>query len=122
MISTPIYNLISALGTLVTDIVTGAFAFFKKYVFETLKKLILNFIKYNKKSFSSAKTFILRAIAFILVVSIISGIIIFINTKSTKISATAVIFNGETIAYIQNADDAEKIEQTTLKKLIRELK
>ena len=117
MISSSIFNLISALGMLVTDIVTGTFAFFKKYIFEALKKLILNFIKYNKKSFSSAKTFILRAIAFILVVSVISGIIIFINTKSTKISATAVIFNGETIAYIQNADDAEKIEQTTLKKL-----
>ena len=63
----PIYNLISALGTFVTGLVTGAVRFYKRYILFTLKNLSIYFINYNKKSFSSVKTFLVRAIVFILI-------------------------------------------------------
>ena len=113
----PIYNLISALGTFVTGLVTGAIRFYKRYIWFTLKNLSVYFINYNKKSFSSVKTFLVRAIVFILIVSVISGVAVIINTKSTKVDATKVVLDGDTIGYIKTADSAEKIEKSTLKKL-----
>ena len=113
----PIYNLIYALGTFVTGLVTGAIRFYKRYILFSIKNMSVFFIDFNKKSFSSAKTFFIRAMAFILVVAVIAGVVTVVNTTSTKVSATKVIFNGETIGYIQNADDAENIKKATQKKL-----
>ena len=111
----PIYNLISALGTFVTSLVTGAIRFYKRYILFTLKNLSIYFINYNKKSFSSVKTFLVRA--FILIASVISGVAVIINTRSTKVEATKVILNGDTVGYIKTEESAEKIEKSTLKKL-----
>lgn len=113
----PIYNLIYSLGTFVTGIVTGAIRFYKRYVLFSLKNMSIYFVNFNKKSFSSAKTFIIRAVSFILIAAVITGVATIINTTSTKVSATKVVFNGETVGYIQNADDAENIKKATLKKL-----
>ena len=113
----PIYNLICALGSFVTGLETGAVRFYKRYILFSLKNLSIYFINYNKKSFSSAKTFFLRALVFILIASVISGAILFINTKSTKVEATKVILNGDTVGYIKSAESAEKIQKSTLKKL-----
>ena len=113
----PIYNLISALGTFVTSLVTGAVRFYKRYILFFLKNLSVYFINYNKKSFSSVKTFIVRATVFLLIASVISGVAIVVNNKSTKVNATKVVLNGDTVGYIKTADSAEKIEEVTLKKL-----
>ena len=106
----PIYNLISALGTFVTSLVTGAVRFYKRYILFFLKNLSVYFINYNKKSFSSVKTFIVRATVFLLIASVISGVAIVVNNKSTKVNATKVVLNGDTVGYIKTADSAEKIE------------
>ena len=113
----PIYNLIYALGTLVTNLVTGAIRFYKRYILFGIKNTIAKIIIYNKDSFKSAKTFVIRAIVFLLIASIITGVAIIANKTSTKVSATEVVFEGETVGYIQNEEDAEKIKATTLKKL-----
>ena len=113
----PIYNLIYALGTLVTNLVTGAIRFYKRYILFGIKNTIAKIIIYNKDSFKSAKTFVIRAIVFLLIASIITGVAVIANKTSTKVSATEVVFEGETVGYIQNEEDAEKIKATTLKKL-----
>ena len=113
----PIYNLIYNFGTLITEMVLGVSRFVKKHIWLNIKKLGIKFIEFNKKSFASAKSFILRAVAFILVAAIASGIIVLVNSTSTKISATEVGFEGETVGYIPNADNAEKIKRTLLKNL-----
>ena len=113
----PIYNLIYALGTFVTGLVTGAIRFYKRYILFSLRNLSIYFVNFNKKSFSSAKTFFIRAVVFLLIVSVILGVATVINTTSTKVAATKVVFDGETVGYIQNADDAESIKKTTLRKL-----
>ncbi|MBE6749372.1 MAG: hypothetical protein E7557_09135 [Ruminococcaceae bacterium] len=113
----PIYNLIYALGTLVTNLVTGAIRFYKRYILFGIKNTIAKIIIYNKDSFKSAKTFIVRAVVFLLIASIITGVAVIANKTSTKVSATEVIFDGETVGYIQNEEDAEKIKANTLKKL-----
>lgn len=112
-----IYNLISALGTLVTNMVTGAVRFYKRYVLFGIKNTVAKLIIYNKESFKSVKTFIKRAVVFLLIASVLTGIIVFAGKTSTKIAATEVIYDGETIGYIQNADDVESIKAVTLKKL-----
>ena len=113
----PIYNLISSLGSFVTALVTSAIRFYKRYILFTLKNLSIYFINYNKKSFSSVKTFLIRAVVFILIASVISGVAVVINTKSTKVEATRVVLDGDTVGYIKTAESAEKIEKSTLKKL-----
>ena len=113
----PIYNLIYKLGAFVTSIVISAVRFYKRYILFSLKNLSVYFINYNKKSFSSAKTFFIRAVAFLLIASVILGIATFINTRSTKVTATKILYDGETIGYIKNAEDIEAIKKSTLKKL-----
>jgi len=54
----PIYNSISALGTLVTNLVTGAVRFYRRYILFGIKNTFAKFIIYNKDSFKSAKTFV----------------------------------------------------------------
>lgn len=113
----PIYNLIYKLGAFVTSLVTSAIRFYKRYILFSLKNLSVYFINYNKKSFSSAKTFFIRAIAFLLIASVILGVATFINTRSTRVTATKILYDGETIGYIKNAEDIEAIKKSTLKKL-----
>jgi len=113
----PIYNLIYALGTFVTGLVTGAIRFYKRYILFSIKNASVYFINFNKKSFSSAKTFVLRALSFILIAAVITGIVTVINTTSTKVEATRVLFDGETVGYIQPTDDTDSIKKSTLKKL-----
>ncbi len=113
----PIYNLISALGTLVTSLVTGAVRFYKRYVLFGIKNAIAKFIIYNRESFKSAKTFIKRAVVFLLIAAILTGVIVFAGKTSTKVTATEVLFDGESVGYIQNADDIDAIKAATLKKL-----
>ena len=113
----PIYNSISGLGTLVTNLVTGAIRFYRRYILFGIKNTIAKLIIYNKESFKSAKTFIKRAVVFLLIAAVITSVVVITNRTSTKITATEVIFDGETIGFISNADDAEKIKETTLKKL-----
>ena len=83
--------------------------FYKRYILFTLKNLSIYFINYNKKSFSSVKTFLIRAVVFILIASVISGVAVIINTRSTKVEATKVILNGDTVGYIKTEESAEKI-------------
>lgn len=113
----PIYNLIYKLGAFVTSLVTSAIRFYKRYILFSLKNLSVYFINFNKKSFSSAKTFFIRAVAFLLIASVFLGVATFINTRSTKVSATKILYDGETIGYIKNAEDIEAIKKSTLKKL-----
>ncbi len=117
MLFEPIFNLIHSFGLLVTEMVTGAFVFFKKYSLKAFKLLIKKIKEYNKQSFSSAKKFIKRTLVFVLIISLVTGIIAIIQNTSTKTKAYEILLDGETVGFINDSEAVETLEKDTLKKL-----
>lgn len=117
MIFKSVYNLIEALGLLVTNIVTGTLAFFKNKVLLKLKASILKFAQYNKKTLKTAKGIAIRCFSLLLLISIITGIVFVTRTRSTKVDACEVKLDNETVGYITSDANTEVIEASTLKKL-----
>ena len=93
-----LYVYIANLGILVTSIFTGFF----KLIVKGFQRLF----KFNKTSFTSAKTFFKRSIAFVLVVSVIGVSSFYLVSNDEKTDAFAVIIGGETVGYAGTQNDA----------------
>ena len=93
-----LYVYIANLGILVTSIFTGFF----KLIVKGFQRLF----KFNKTSFTSAKTFFKRSIAFVLVVSVIGVSAFYLVSNDGKTDAFAVIIGGETVGYAGTQNDA----------------
>ena len=104
-----LYVYIANLGILVTSI----FKSFFKLIFKGLQKLF----KFNKASFSSAKIFFKRSIAFILLFAILTASIIYIISTDSKIDAVAITFDNEVIGYARSVNEADHAKNLALKAL-----
>ncbi len=104
-----LYIYISNLGIVVSEIFI---AFFRALI-----KFPSKFFKFNKDSFSSAKTFFKRSVAFILAAAVITVSVIYINSNSNKTKAVALMINGETIGYAQTQNDADHARALALNSL-----
>ncbi len=94
-----LYVYIANLGILVSSIFTGFF----KLIFKGLQKLF----KFNKASFTSAKTFFKRSIVFILIFAVLTASVVFIISANGKTDAVALKIDGETIGYAETQNDAD---------------
>lgn len=94
-----LYVYIANLGILVTDI----FVSFFKLVFKGLNRLF----KFNKASFSSAKTFFKRSVAFIVIFALLSVSVAYIISTDSKTDAIALKIGGEVVGYAQSQNDAD---------------
>ena len=94
-----LYVYIANLGILVTRMFTGFF----KLIVKGLQKLF----KFNKSSFSSAKIFFKRSIAFVIVFALVAVSVIFIASTDSKIDAFAIKLNNEIIGYATTQNDAD---------------
>ncbi len=73
--------------------------------------------KFNKKSFSSKKVFIRRAVICIVIISIVS-LTVFIGSKnSLKVKAVTVEIDGQVIGYAVSQDEADLAEAKAITKL-----
>jgi len=104
-----LYVYIANLGILVINI----FKSFFRLIFSGLQKLF----KFNKDSFTSAKTFFKRSIAFILIFAVLSVSVIYIISTDSKIDAVALTFNDEIIGYACSQNDADHAKNMALKSL-----
>ncbi len=104
-----LYVYIANLGILVTSI----FKAFFKLIFKGLQKLF----KFNKASFSSAKTFFKRSIAFILIFSLLAVSVVYIISTDSKTDAVAITFGNEVVGYAQTINDADHAKNMALKSL-----
>lgn len=94
-----LYVYIANLGILVT----GIFKSFFRLIFKGLQKLF----KFNKDSFTSAKTFFKRSIVFILIFAVLVTSVVFIISTDSKTEAYALKIDGEAIGYAETQNDAE---------------
>ena len=104
-----LYIYISNLGIVVSEIFIA--------IFRALIKFPSKFFKFNKDSFSSAKTFFKRSVAFILVVAVIAVSVVYLNSSSNKTKAVALMIYGETIGYAQTRNDADHARALALNSL-----
>lgn len=104
-----LYIYISNLGIVVSEIFIA--------IFRALIKFPSKFFKFNKDSFSSAKTFFKRSVAFILVVAVIAVSVVYLNSSSNKTKAVALMIDGETIGYAQTHNDADHARALALNSL-----
>ncbi len=104
-----LYIYISNLGIVVSEIFIA--------IFRALIKFPSKFFKFNKDSFSSAKTFFKRSVAFILVVAVIAVSVVYLNSSSNKTKAVALMIDGETIGYAQTQNDADHARALALNSL-----
>ena len=103
------YIYISNLGLIVSEIFVA--------IFRALIKFPSKFFKFNKESFSSAKTFFKRSLAFILAAAIITASVIYLNSNTNKTKAVALVIAGETIGYAQTQSDADHARALALNSL-----
>jgi len=94
-----LYVYIANLGILVSSIFTGFF----KLIFKGLQKLF----KFNKASFTSAKTFFKRSTVFILIFAVLTASVVFIISANGQTDAVALKIDGETIGYAESQNDAD---------------
>ncbi len=94
-----LYVYITNLGILVTNLFTGFF----RLIFKLLQKLF----KFNRASFTSAKTFFKRSISFIVIFAVLTISVIYIISTDSKTDAIALKMNGETIGYAPTQNDAD---------------
>ncbi len=94
-----LYVYIANLGILVINI----FKSFFRFIFKGLQKLF----KFNKDSFTSAKTFFKRSISFILIFAILAASVVFIISTDSKIDAIALKIDDKTIGYAITENDAD---------------
>ncbi len=104
-----LYVYIANLGILVTNI----FKSFFRLIFKGLQKLF----KFNKASFSSAKTFFKRSIAFILIFAVLAVSVVYIISTDSKTNAVAITFGDEVVGYAPTRNDAEHAKNMALKAL-----
>lgn len=104
-----LYVYIANLGILVTRIFIGFF----RLIIKGLQKLF----KFNKASFSSAKTFFKRSIAFILIFAVFAVSVVYIISSDSKTDAIALKINGETIGYAETQNDADHANALALNSL-----
>ena len=94
-----LYVYIANLGILVINI----FKSFFRFIFKGLQKLF----KFNKDSFTSAKTFFKRSISFILIFAVLAASVVFIISTDSKIDAVELKIDDETIGYAITENDAD---------------
>ncbi len=94
-----LYVYIANLGILVTSIFTGFF----RLILKGLQKLF----KFNKTSFSSAKTFFKRSVAFVLIFAVLAACVVYIVSTDSKTDAIALKIDGQTIGYAGSQNDAD---------------
>ncbi len=94
-----LYVYIANLGIFVINI----FKSFFKLILKGLQKLF----KFNKDSFTSAKTFLKRSIAFILIFAVLAGSVVYIISTDSKTDAIVLKIDGETIGYAGTQNDAD---------------
>lgn len=104
-----LYIYISNLGIIVAEVFLG--------IFKAIGWLFGRFFKFNKNSFSSAKTFFKRSLAFILVFAILAASVIYIISTDSKTNAVEVILDGETIGFAQSQNDADLAQALALNTL-----
>ena len=104
-----LYVYIANLGILIT----GIFKSFFKLIFNGLQKLF----KFNRASFSSAKTFFKRSAAFILIFTLLAASVIYIFSTDSKVDAVALTFENEVVGYACSQNDAEHAKNMALKAL-----
>lgn len=102
-----IYNCIYGLG-LVTGKVFGGF-------FSLIAKIIKKIFHFNKKSFSSSKTFLKRTIAVILVIAIVGGGVLIAYANSNKTSAITLEIDNEIVGYATSQTEADLAEAQAIK-------
>ena len=94
-----LYVYIANLGILVINI----FKSFFRFIFKGLQKLF----KFNKDSFTSAKTFFKRSISFILIFAVLAASVVFIISTDSKIDAVELKIDDETIGYAITENEAD---------------
>lgn len=104
-----LYVYIANLGILVTSIFKSFFGL----IFKGLQKLF----KFNKASFSSAKTFFKRSVAFILIFTALAASVVYIVSTDSKTDAFVITFNNEVVGYAQSQNDADHAKNLALKSL-----
>lgn len=96
---------ISNLGVVIQDILRSVFKLFSKI------------FKFNKASFSSAKVFFKRAVAFLLIISVVGGSVYFIASKDSKVSAVSIKIGDETVGYAGTQSEADLATALTFQSL-----
>ena len=104
-----LYIYISNLGILTVDIIAS--------FFKAIGKLIHKIFRFNKSSFSSAKTFFKRSIVFLLVAGIAVTSVYFITANSGKTDAYAITLDGEVMGYAQSQSDADHARALVIKSI-----
>ena len=104
-----LYVYITNLGILITDI----FKSFFRLIFKGLQRLF----KFNKDSFTSAKTFFKRSIVFVVIFAIIATSVVYIVSTDSKVDAVALTFKNEVIGYACSQNDADHAKTMALKAL-----
>lgn len=104
-----LYVYIANLGILITDI----FKTFFRLIIKGLQRLF----RFNKASFTSAKTFFKRSIAFILIFAVLISSVIYIISTDSKVDAIALIFDNEVVGYACSQNDADHAKNMALKAL-----
>ena len=102
-----IYNCIYELG-LVTGKIFGG-------IFKKIKNIIKKIFHFNKKSFSSSKIFWKRAIAAILILTVISGGVFAIYSNTNKTSAVTLEIDDKIVGYAVSQTDADLAEAQAIK-------
>ncbi len=104
-----LYIYISNLGIIIAEVFLG--------LFKGIGWLFRRFFKFNKNSFSSAKIFFKRSIAFILVFAVLTASIIYIISTDSKTDSIALILDGETVGFAQSQNDADLAKALALNTL-----
>ena len=86
-------------------------------IFRSVFKLFSKIFKFNKASFSSAKVFFKRAVAFLLVISVVGGSLYFIASKDSKVSAVSIKIGDETVGYAGTQSEADLATALTFQSL-----
>lgn len=108
-----VYSAVSFIGLLPKTIFKAVLKGLKTafgYIGKKLKK-------FNKKSFSSKKIFIRRAVICLAVISIVSLTVFIGNKNSLKVKAVTLEVNGNVIGYAVSQDEADLAEAKAISKL-----
>lgn len=98
-----IYSAIAFLGSLPKKLFIGGISFVKNL----LSKAAHRFSKFNKKSFSSYKMFLRRAIVCLIILAVICSATAISIHNSLKVKATALKVDGKVIGYAATQEDAD---------------
>ena len=98
-----VYSVIAYVGSVPKDILLSAFSFVKKLFTKAFERIN----KFNKKSFSSYKVFLRRAIVCLVILAVICSATVIGLHNSLKIKATALKVDGKVIGYAATQEDAD---------------